>query len=578
MFRRFCIIVCLVIGMGSSGWSRGVLEPVKTDHPRDTMRSFMEAMQDYKKGLDNRDEVLRARLSDAVRCLDLEGEPRITRQARGEEVAILLKEVIDRVIVIDYAKIPADRDKSYWRLRNTEIEIVCMPEGHLRQGRYLFSQDTVARVNDFFEKVRNLPYLKGSGGGAGYREPWLEENVPAWARRKFATVSYWQWIGLFFSILLGLTMRVLVRVVAFLAHKLAAKTKTQWDDLLIKKLGGAVALFGAGMIWYASVYLMMFEGTPLIILTTAAKLVLFAALIWIFYAAVDVFTQYLTDFSVRTNSVLDNQIVKLISQSLKVFVVIFGVLLGAQNLGIDVFSLLAGLGIGGLAVALAAKDSLANFFGSIMIMFDRPFRVGHWVLIGKNEGTVEEIGFRSTKIRTFYNSLITIPNSEIAIGTVDNMGLRTYRRIRTVVGITYDTPPEKLEAFLEGIKNIIKANPYTRKDYFHVVFNEFGSSSLDIMLYFFVKVENWSEELLQRQNIFLEIIRLAKAIGVDFAFPTQSLHIETFPEKDLVRKPHELDLQKLGAEAADFGPSGAKSRPAGSGIHVPPFKDPDLVE
>src|SRR5690606_2130508 len=142
-----------------------------------------------------------------------------------------------------------------------------------------------------------------------------------------------------------------------------------------------------------------------------------------------------------------------------IFVVVVGALVGAQNLGIEVFSVLAGLGIGGLAVALAARDSLANFFGSIMIMVDRPFRVGHWIISKGEEGIVEDIGFRSTKIRTFYNSVVSIPNSELAIAPVDNMGLRRFRRVRTTIGVTYDTPPEKIEAFLEGIKNIIKANP-----------------------------------------------------------------------------------------------------------------------
>ena len=153
------------------------------------------------------------------------------------------------------------------------------------------------------------------------------------------------------------------------------------------------------------------------------------------------------------------------------------------------------------------------------------------------------------------------------------MGKRKYRRIYTTLGLTYDTPPEKMEAFLEGIKNIIKANPNTRKDYFHVVFSGYGASSLDVMVYLFLEVPDWSNELVERQNIFLEILRLAKNIGVDFAYPTQSLHIETFPEKKPNREPHEVNISELKSSAAQFGPKGEQSKPGGLGLFIPPFRE-----
>ena len=134
------------------------------------------------------------------------------------------------------------------------------------------------------------------------------------------------------------------------------------------------------------------------------------------------------------------------------------------------------------------------------------------------------------------------------------------------------TPPEKMEAFLEGVKNIVEANEYTRKDYYHVVFNGYGNSSLDVMLYCFLKVPDWATELVERQNIYLEILRLASEIGVDFAYPTQSLHIETFPEKEGVREPHRIDEEALAAGASAFGPDGSKSSPHGRGLFVPPYK------
>jgi len=189
------------------------------------------------------------------------------------------------------------------------------------------------------------------------------------------------------------------------------------------------------------------------------------------------------------------------------------------------------------------------------------------------EGTVEEIGFRSTRIRTFYNSVIVVPNTKIATTAVDNMGLRQFRRVRTTIGVTYNTPPEKLEAFLEGIKNIILANPATRKDFFHVVFNDFGPSSLDILVYFFLRVPDWSHELVERQNVLLEIVNLAHTLGVSFAFPTQSLHVESMPGQP---QPGHAPVgnELLAGSAKAYGPGGGRSRPQGSGLFVPPYKDP----
>jgi MscS family membrane protein len=199
--------------------------------------------------------------------------------------------------------------------------------------------------------------------------------------------------------------------------------------------------------------------------------------------------------------------------------------------------------------------------------------VGDWIVVGKAEGTVEEIGFRSTKIRTFYNSLISVPNADLATKEVDNMGRREYRRVREVLGITYDTPPEKIEAFLEGIKNIIKSNEYTRKDYYHVVFSGYGGSSLNILLYFFLRVPDWSTELVEKQNVFIEILRLAKELNIDFAFPTQTLHIESSPEHSGAAGRTAYDIEKIKKSAAEFAPGGSSSRPAGLGIYTPSFKE-----
>jgi MscS family membrane protein len=243
------------------------------------------------------------------------------------------------------------------------------------------------------------------------------------------------------------------------------------------------------------------------------------------YRTIDVVSGVLARRAAATETLYDDMLVPLVRKTGKVFVVAAGLLTVAQVIGSDLNALLASVGIGGLALALAAQDTVSNFFGSLTVFIDRPFKVGDWVVIGDVEGTVEEVGFRSTRVRTFYNSLITLPNSNLIKAAVDNLGDRTYRRWSTRLGIAYSTPPELIDAFCEGIRELVQRHPYTRKDYFHVYFNEFGSDSLQVLLYVFFETPDWATELRERHRLAVDILRLAADLGVEFAFPTQTVFV-----------------------------------------------------
>ncbi|MFC5193089.1 mechanosensitive ion channel family protein [Algoriphagus aquatilis] len=252
----------------------------------------------------------------------------------------------------------------------------------------------------------------------------------------------------------------------------------------------------------------------------------------IFYKIVDVIAAYFASLAAKTASTLDDQLVPLLRKTLKALVIIVGTLFILRDgLDLDIIPFLTGLSIGGVAIALAAQDTIKNFFGSIMIFIDKPFQVGDWVTSGEIDGTVEEVGFRSTRIRTFRNSLMYVPNGKIADAVVDNHGLRQYRRFTTTLTITYDTPPALIDQFVIGLREIIKTHPKTRKDLYHVYFNNLSSYSQDVMFYIFFEVPNIQEELQSRHEILIQIVKLAHTLGIRFAFPTQTLHMETFPEK-----------------------------------------------
>ena len=224
-----------------------------------------------------------------------------------------------------------------------------------------------------------------------------------------------------------------------------------------------------------------------------------------------------------TESKLDDQLLPILSKSLKVFILVVAALAIMQNMGYNVASILAGLGIGGLAVALAAKDTLSNIFGSVAIFIDRPFVVGERVVFGEFDGTVEAIGMRSTKIRTLDGTLVSVPNSLVANSAVNNVARRPTIKNLYTIGVTYDTCYDKLEKALEILREIFKNHPST--DNYWVYFKEFGAHSLNILVVHWCKHTNYQEFLQATEEINLQIKSQFEQRAIEFAFPTQTLYL-----------------------------------------------------
>lgn len=482
-------------------------------------------------------------------------DPSLDLENRTDRASQLLKVLDARGLIIDLESIPGD--PSYTDTlsgMHTYILFQSLPEVFLvkHDTVWVFSKSTVDVIPDLYRSTFSI-FVDV-----------VVDNLPGYMHRELGGLTLWQYIALFFWILIGLVIR---SVTIFLLDKYALrftqKTSTKWDDLVIREADKPIS-FVVMILFYLVTYTnLMLPVTVNFFLRTAFEVALLASLIWLLYGMINVLSEYLASVTAKTESTLDEQLVPLLRKTLKIFIVVIGVLFILQNKGINVTSVLAGLGIGGLAVALAARDTLANFFGSITIFADRPFRIGDWIKIGDMEGVVEEVGFRTTRVRTFYNSLVSVPNARVADSSIDNLGMRQFRRILTRLNLTYSTTPEQMEAFVEGLKAIVQANPHTRKDFFEIHFNDFGSHSLDVLFYVFLKVPSWSDELQQRHNIFLEILKMAKEVGVEFAFPTQTLHIDSFHGDKPRQIGKEMPVEKLGETAVAYGPDGGKSSPGG---------------
>jgi MscS family membrane protein len=319
------------------------------------------------------------------------------------------------------------------------------------------------------------------------------------------------------------------------------------DNDILRPLG----LMAMALIWWLGLGQLGLPDAALVILSIAVKLLVSLSGVWSAYRLVDVLYALLMNKARGTANRFDDLLVPMISKSLKVFVTVIGIIFVADNLNVDVTSLLAGLGLGGLAFALAAKDLLGNFFGSVTVLLDRPFHIGDWVIVGDVEGSVETVGFRTTRIRTFYDSVITLPNSTLTNTKIDNMGARRFRRMKTILGVTYDTPPEKIDAFCEGIRTLVRVHPYMRKDYYQVYFNQYSAASLDILVYVFWQTPDWNTELRERHRFLLDILRLAKQLNVEFAYPTQTIYLKNDDES--VATTQDLHTEMTQEDAFEMG-------------------------
>jgi len=354
--------------------------------------------------------------------------------------------------------------------------------------------------------------------------PWLDQKVMDIPLSVFALA--------FIAILAGFILKVIIGAVIRRLRKVASKTKFPIDDILLDSVEtplGWFAVFGA---LYVAASLFPLPTEPVNIarfVPAIFKGVSVIFVMWVLIRFTDDLTKLWVDRAKARSSKLEMQIAPVLNRSLNVFLIVTGVLLFLQNMGYSVGSLLAGLGIGGAALALASKDTVSNLFGAIVIFVDRPFQVGDWIEVGDIEGTVEDIRLRTTRIRTFANSLITLPNADLTTKAINNWSQMKKRRIKMTVGITYDTPADKVESAVESVRRIIREDPAIRDDFFLVYFDAFGPYSLDIFIYCFTVTTNWSEFLAAKEQFMLRIMRAFQELGVEFAFPTQTLHMASLP-------------------------------------------------
>ncbi|HEY7581664.1 MAG TPA: mechanosensitive ion channel family protein [Acetobacteraceae bacterium] len=566
------------------------LRPPDTSSPRATLQGFIAATDDiyrntmavmqnyatsgrlYLSAEERRQQSASFKKARALfRYLDLSRVPPVLSETVAVESVLQLKEVLDRIDMPPFADIPdptTGQPVKRWRLPDTEIDIVRIDSGP-RAGEYLVAADSIERLPEFYARVRDLPYRPGAGEqlatlyrrlsdagsrvtiydaflsspiGLSYIIPprWML-SLPDWAKLRYAGATPWQWLGLAVALLLGaLVIWLGHRAARLRANGDATTAGPHWRALLLP----LAIMFVAGLLVPLSDTMLRVGGIPRAIIEYTRTGALYLGAAWLAIVAAAELGEAIVGSERLTIRSLDDQLIRLGVRLVGIVAAVAILIQGGDELGFPAYSVLAGLGVGGLAVALAAQSTIANLIGSLLIALEKPFRIGQLVRIGATEGTVEDVGFRSTRIRTPDSSVVSIPSSTVVSSIVENLSVRTRRRQRFLVQVTYDTPREKLERLIEGIRQLLADNPQLEPDTSHVRLNNLAESSLDILVIFYLLVADYSTELAEREAVLLRIINLARAEGVAFAFPTRTLH---------VGQPAETATSRPAAEATVVG-------------------------
>ena len=466
----------------------------------------------------------------AAMCLDLSALPAAGRAESGVAAARKLKDVLallKPVVLQDIPDAPLAPTFVYYVDESGRVELTPMDAGD-RKGAWLFTAATVDKL-DLLQKAlraRSSPTAAASASFWSDPDGWVRERLPDEYKRSWGTLEIWQWVALLVFAVVGDLFRraigVMLRVVAL---PLLRTRESSIVPVIVARRMRPTAWVATLLLWWGGVQVLDIPIGTLPYFVVPLRIALVVAIIWAILSLIDLVINNVAQRIQERSRLIDNVIAPLIQQVLKVVVVIIGAIWFLQAVGFHVDALIAGLGVGGLAFGLAAQDTLKSFFGSVNVAIDRPFQVGDWVKIGAAEGKVESVGLRSSRLRTANNSEITIPNSEIVNAVIDNFGRRRYRRVHAVLGFEYSTPPELLESFCEGLRELIRENPHTNKSDFVVYVNNLSASTIDVLLNCYLDVSDYNLELEQRHRLLLDTMRLAARLGVKFAFPSQTVHL-----------------------------------------------------
>lgn len=540
------LLVLGLTGPAEAAHAQHPLEPPTTSSPRETLSTFLTStdellvvIRDSGTGTRSREGLQRLTEYDtrSRRTLDMSGVAPEARVETSANVQLYLYEVLSRIELPSMDSIPdddaiaANPELDRWTLPHTEIRIRRVAEGP-RRGEFLFDPETVARAKDFYERTKDLPYLRQPPledfssflavyGGWNVSMAWVDE-LPAWMRHVAWGLAWWKWIVLFVAGLANLAVLVLVHR---LTRRRADELRSMWRYFLRLVLPLTVFVSAVAVVpfFLAEINVTGAVANALRLAATAVAYLSLAWASWLFAVAVG--EGIATSSRIRAKS-LDGSLVRLTAQVIGMGAAVVLVFQGGGQVGIPLVGLVASISIGGLAIALAAQDTLKSLLGSLTILVDQPYRVGERIIAGKYDGIVERIGLRSTGIRQLDGNVTSIPNEKMATMEVENVGRRQSIRRKTELRISTGTPREKVEEALGIVREILAdhegmpaANPP------RVHFMEFNPDSLSIVVFYWYGPPDYWAFAEFGERINLEIIQRFAEANIRLAPPTSKTQI-----------------------------------------------------
>ncbi len=576
------------------------LEPADTSSPRDTLESFLanfhEAVVRWQGGASL--QAVEGPLIRALRCLDLSDVPEAAYDERSVELGFLLKGVLQRIALPPSDQVPGDdtvkvNPPEQWRIPDTEIVIGRQDKGP-RLGEYLFTRETVARLPKFFELVQHLPVRPGPTAtpdafdayrlGPGRAMPhalaaWIQ-RLPGAAYATLLDQPLWKWAGL-----------LLTTVLAAAATGLAAWLGKRIDRALaglpvLLQIGQPLAAVATIMLTFILTFVMTYvlrlsAGVGAFASYVIAAM-LYAAIAWLAAVVVNRIGEAIVRGQGMRPASLDTQLVRLLFRLLSILAILYVAVHAATQLGVPVGPLLAGVGVGGLAIALAVRPLLENIIAGFVLFADKPISVGDFCMFGDKQGTIEQIGLRSTRIRGTDRTVITVPNAEFAQLHLVNFTRRDRMLLHCIIGLRYETTTEQLRYVLAKIREMLIRHVRVSPDPARVRFLTYGASSLDLEIFAYVSSADYNEYLGIREDLNFRIKDIVEEAGTGFAFPSQTLYMtrdqgpsperarEVAAEVEAWRADARLPFPDFAAEERDRLSDTLPFPPEGSPHHRPP--------
>lgn len=462
----------------------------------------------------------------AARFLDLRSFPPAQRELAGPGLARQLKIVLDRKLWVD---VPSLSDDSEGDREDG------LPPGLDRVGVIETASGPVEilleRVRDRRGKriwkisgttVRKIPQLYDEFGYGP-----LEEVLPeVFFDIRFLEMQLWQWLAVLALLVASwLLSWFLARLLLRMVKPLVARSRTKVDDRLLDMAAAPLRLLIAAGLFRLGLLPIGLSVPVEAFFERFLRGLAIVGFAWLAARVGDVLSVWLEERLARRGQAAAIAFLPLGRRTVKVFIWMVGAIALLQNLGFNVTGIVAGLGVGGLAVALAAQKTIEHLFGGIMLIADQPVRVGDFCRFGDKIGTVEDIGLRSTRVRTLDRTVVSIPNAEFASMQLENFTRRDRIWLHFTIGLRYETSPDQMRWVLVELKKMLLAHPKVHPDPARARFSGFGAYSLDIEVFAYVLTTDYNEFVAVREDIFLRVMDIVAASGTSFAFPSQTAYL-----------------------------------------------------